>query len=81
MAQALPVMLSAEDADEPRGAMTPSEVYRALDERGRLAHFGTSRQTVRNRVRRLAPVERPETEYEAGSDEFVSDPRERVREE
>lgn len=81
MAQAIPVTLSAEDADEPSGKTTLPEVYRTLDERGRLAYFGNPRQTVQNRIRRLAPVERPENEYEAGSDEFVSDPRERDGEE
>lgn len=73
--------LSAEDTDEPRGATTPSEVYRALDERGCLAHFGNSRRTVQNRIPRVAPGGHPENGYEAWSDEFVSHPRERDREE
>ena len=61
---------------EPWGKATPSEVYRALDERGILAELGNPvRQTVQNRIQRLALAGHLDNKYDSGSYEFVSDPR------
>ncbi len=66
---------------EPWGKATPSEVYRALDDRGTLAELGDPvRQTVQNRIQRLALAGHLENKYDTGSYEFISDPRETERE-
>ncbi len=62
---------------EPWGKATPTEVYRALDERGVLSDLGNPvRQTVQNRIQRLALAGHLENKYDSGCYEFVSDPRE-----
>lgn len=59
------------------GKATPSEIYRALDERGTLNEVGNSvRQTVQNRIKNLALAGHLENKYDTGSYEFISDPRE-----
>lgn len=61
---------------EPWGKATPTEVYRALDERGVLSDLGNPvRQTVQNRIQRLALAGHLENKYDSGCYEFVSDPR------
>lgn len=93
MSQVNPMSLDPEDIDEldsaildyfledrpddPWGKATPSEVYRALDERGTLENLGNPvRQTVQNRIQRLALADHLENKFDSGSYEFVSDPRE-----
>lgn len=62
--------------DEPWGKATPTEVYRALDQRGTLAELGNPvRQTVQNRIQRLALAGHLENKFDSGSYEFVADPR------
>lgn len=62
--------------EEPWGKATPSEVYRALDERSELAKLGSPvRQTVQNRIQRLALAGHLENKYDTGCYAFVSDPR------
>lgn len=64
------------DENEPWGKATPSEVYRALDERSTLDQLGNPvRQTVQNRIQRLALAGHLENKFDTGSYEFVSDPR------
>jgi hypothetical protein len=93
MSTAQPVSLSPDDIDDldgaildyflegrphdPWGKATPSEVYRALDERGTLAELGNPvRQTVQNRIQRLALAGHLENKFDTGSYAFISDPRE-----
>jgi len=72
----LDYFLEGRDDDEPWGKATPSEVYRALDERGWLDELGNPvRQTVQNRIQRLALAGHLENKYDTGSYEFISDPR------
>lgn len=72
----LDYLLEGRDEGEPWGKATPSEVYRALDDRGRLAELGDPvRQTVQNRIQRMALAGHLENKYDTGSYEFVSDPR------
>jgi hypothetical protein len=62
--------------EEPWGKATPTEVYRSLDERGTLAELGNPvRQTVQNRIQRLALAGHLENKFDSGSYEFVADPR------
>lgn len=78
----LDYFLEGRDNGEPWGKATPSEVYRALDERGQLDDLGNPvRQTVQNRIQRLALAGHLENKYDTGSYEFVSDPREGGRDE
>lgn len=73
----LDYFLEGRDEGEPWGKATPSEVYRALDERGTLDELGNPvRQTVQNRIKNLALATHLENKYDTGSYEFVSDPRE-----
>ncbi|WP_459191808.1 hypothetical protein [Halosimplex sp. J119] len=61
----------------PWGKATPTEVYRALEDRGTLEELGDPvRQTVQNRIQKLALAGHLENKYDSGSYEFVSDPRE-----
>jgi hypothetical protein len=93
MSTAQPVALSPDDIDaldsaildyflegrpdEPWGKATPSEVYRALNERGTLDELGNPvRQTVQNRIQRLALAGHLENRFNTGSYAFISDPRE-----
>lgn len=63
--------------DSPWGRATPTEVYRALDDRGTLSELGDPvRQTVQNRIQRLALAGHLKNKYNSGCYEFVSDPRE-----
>jgi hypothetical protein len=62
--------------DEPWGKATPSEVHRALDDDGTLEEVGNPvRQTVQNRIQRLALAGHLQNQYDTGSYRFVSDPR------
>jgi len=62
--------------EEPWGKATPTEVYRALDKRGTLAEVGTPvRQTVQNRIQRLALAGHLKNKFDCGSYELVADPR------
>lgn len=62
--------------DEPWGKATPTEIYRALDERGVLDELGNPvRQTVQNRIQRMAYAGHLINRYDSGSYAFVSDPR------
>lgn len=64
------------EADRPWGKATPSEVYRALDERGDLDQLGNPvRQTIQNRIQRLSLAGHLENKFDTGCYEFVSDPR------
>lgn len=73
----LDYLLEGRDENTPWGKATPTEVYRALDERGTLAEVGDPvRQTVQNRIQRLALAGHLRNKYDSGSYEFVSDPRE-----
>jgi len=73
----LDYFLEGRTEGEPWGKATPSEVYRALDERGTLDELGNPvRQTVQNRIKNLALASHLENKYDTGSYEFVSDPRE-----
>lgn len=68
--------LEGRDDGEPWGKATPSEVYRALDDRGQLQELGDPvRQTVQNRIQRLALAGHLRNKYDTGSYEFVKDPR------
>lgn len=63
--------------DSPWGKATPTEVYRALDDRGTLDDLDNPvRQTIQNRMGRLALAGHLENKYDSGSYELVSDPRE-----
>jgi len=63
--------------DSPWGKATPSEVYRALEADGTLDELDNPvRQTVQNRIQRLALAGHLENVYDTGSYRFVSDPRE-----
>lgn len=92
MAQTQDVALDADDIDEldaaildyflenrndgPWGKATPTEIYRALDERGTLEELDSPvRQTVQHRIQRLALAGHLQNKYDTGSYEFVSDPR------
>jgi hypothetical protein len=67
--------------DEPWGKATPTEVYRALGERGTLSNLGNPvRQTIQNRIQRLALAGHLENKYDSGSYELVSDPRKNTNE-
>lgn len=60
----------------PWGKATPTEIYRALDDRGTLDDLGNPvRQTVQNRIERLALAGHLENKYDSGSYELISDPR------
>lgn len=73
----LDYFLEGREEGEPWGKATPSEVYRALNERGTLDDLGNPvRQTVQNRIQRLALAGHLENKYDTGSYEFVEDPRE-----
>lgn len=73
----LDYFLEGRDEGEPWGKATPSEVYRALDDRGTLDELGNPvRQTVQNRIGRLGLAGHLENRYDSGCYEFVSDPRE-----
>ena len=62
--------------DSPWGKATPSEVYRALEEREQLDELGNPvRQTVQNRIQRLALAGHLENRFDTGSYMFLSDPR------
>jgi hypothetical protein len=62
--------------DEPWGKATPTEVYRALDKRGALKELGNPvRQTVQNRIQRLALAGHLQNKFDTGSYEFIADPR------
>lgn len=75
----LDYFLEGRDQGEPWGKATPSEIYRALDERGTLNEVGNPvRQTVQNRIKNLALAGHLENKYDTGSYEFVSDPRNAV---
>lgn len=72
----LDYFLEGRDQGKPWGKATPSEIYRALDERGTLNEVGNPvRQTVQNRIKNLALAGHLENKYDTGSYEFVSDPR------
>ena len=72
----LEYFLEGRDAGEPWGKATPSEVYRALDERGDLERLGDPvRQTVQHRIQRLSLAGHLENQYDTGSYKFRSDPR------
>lgn len=72
----LDYFLEGRDEGDPWGKATPSEVYRALDERRTLADLDNPvRQTVQHRIQRLALAGHLENKYDTGSYEFVSDPR------
>lgn len=72
----LEYFLEGRDDGDPWGKATPSEVYRALDERGELDDLGNPvRQTVQNRIQRLSLAGHLRNKYDTGSYEFVSDPR------
>lgn len=63
-------------SERPWGKATPSEVYRALDERGTLEELGDPvRQTIQNRIQNLALAGHLENKYDTGSYELISDPR------
>jgi len=73
----LDYLLEGRDENTPWGKATPTEVYRALEDRGTLADVGKPvRQTVQNRIQRLALAGHLRNKYDTGSYEFVSDPRE-----
>lgn len=73
----LEYFVEGREEGEPWGKATPSEVFRALDERGTLDNLGNPvRQTVQNRIQRLALAGHLENKYDTGSYEFVEDPRE-----
>jgi len=73
----LEYFLEGRDEGKPWGKATPSEVYRALNERGALDELGNPvRQTVQNRIQRLALAGHLENKYDTGSYEFIKDPRE-----
>ena len=66
---------------DPWGKATPTEVYRALDERGVLSDLGNPvRQTIQNRIQRLALAGHLDNKYDTGCYEFVSDPRDDTHE-
>jgi hypothetical protein len=72
----LDYFLEGQGEGQPWGKATPSEVYRALDERGTLDELGNPvRQTVQNRIKNLALAGHLRNKYDTGSYEFVSDPR------
>ena len=82
--------LSTDDIDEldsailnrePWGKATPSEIFRALEEQGTLVDLGEPvRQTIQNRIQRLALAGHLENKYDSGCYQFRSDPRERSEE-
>lgn len=72
----LDYFLEGREAGDPWGKATPSEVYRALDERGQLSELGNPvRQTIQNRIQRLALAGHLENKYDTGSYAFLTDPR------
>lgn len=73
----LDYLLEGRDTGDPWGKATPTEIYRALDERSTLDDLDSpARQTLQNRIQRLALAGHLTNKYDAGSYEFVSDPRE-----
>lgn len=61
---------------DPWGKATPTEIYRALSDRGELEKLGNPvRQTLQNRIQRLALAGHLDNKYDSGCYEFVSDPR------
>ncbi|MFH5800452.1 hypothetical protein [Haladaptatus sp. CMAA 1911] len=72
----LDYFLEGRETGDPWGKATPSEIYRALDERGTLDQLDNPvRQTVQHRIQRLALASHLKNKYDSGSYEFVSDPR------
>lgn len=72
----LDYFLEGRETGEPWGKATPSEIYRALDERGTLDQLNNPvRQTVQHRIQRLALASHLENKFDSGSYEFISDPR------
>lgn len=73
----LDYLLEGRPEEKPWGKATPTEVYRALDERGKLDDLGRPvRQTVQNRIQRMALAGHLENKYDSGCYEFINDPRE-----
>lgn len=72
----LDYLLEGRSNGKPWGKATPTEVYRALDERGKLAELGDPvRQTVQNRIQRMALAGHLENKHDSGCYEFQNDPR------
>ena len=72
----LDYFLEGRQTGDPWGKATPTEIYRALDQRGTLKQLDNPvRQTVQNRIQRLALASHLENKYDSGSYRFVSDPR------
>lgn len=73
----LDYFVEGRDTDEPWGKATPTEVYRALDDRGILDRLNNPvRVTVQNRIQRLAVGDHLDNVYDTGCYRFVDDPRE-----
>ena len=69
--------LIGREAGEPWGKATPTEVRRALRDRGELAGVGDPvKQTIHNRMQRLELAGHLENRYDTGLYQLVSDPRE-----
>lgn len=65
-----------EAGDQPWGKATPTEVFRALEDRGVLDELNKPvRVTIQNRIQRLAVGDHLENVYDTGCYRFVSDPR------
>lgn len=72
----LDYLLKGRTEDGPWGKATPSEVYRGLEESGRLEKIGNPVQaTIQNRIQRLELAGHLENKFSSGCYEFVSDPR------
>lgn len=66
------------DSGGPWGKATPMEVHRALDQRGKLDELNNPvRQTIQNRIQRMAYADHLHNVLDTGNYRFVSDPREK----
>lgn len=73
----LEYFLEGRGQGQPWGKATPTEVYRALDERGDLDAVGNPvRQTVQHRINRLEVGGHLENRHDSGCYQFIQDPRE-----
>jgi len=72
----LDYFLEGREEGVPWGKATPSEIHRALDDRGDLDDLGNPvRQTIQNRVQRLCYADHLENVHGTGNYRFLSDPR------
>jgi len=72
----LDYFLQGRNDGDPWGKATPTEVFRGLGDQEKLSELGNPvRQTVQNRIQRLALAGHLENKYDTGCYKFRTDPR------